>query len=260
MTRTALVTGASGGIGRELATLLAADGLDVVLVARSEEDLVELGTRLQTDYGVTATVVVKDLANPDSPAEIEAALADRGIEIDVLVNNAGFATYGRFLDTDLDTERDELEVNVVAVTDLTKRFLPGMVERGDGRVLNVASVAAFQPGPLMAVYYASKAYVLSFSEALATELDGTGVTVTALCPGPTDTGFASRAEMGHSKLMQGDLQDPTAVARAGLRGMRAGEAVVVPGVRNKLLTVAVRLLPRGVVRSIVKRAQAPTTE
>jgi hypothetical protein len=260
MTRTALVTGASGGIGRELATLLARDGHDLVVVARSEADLVDLGNRLQDDYGVTVTVVVKDLADPDSPAEIQAALDERGIEVDVLVNNAGFATYGRFLDTDLDTERDELQVNVLAVTELTKRFLPGMVERGEGRVLNVASTAAFQPGPLMAVYYASKAYVLSFSEALAAELDGTGVTVTALCPGPTDTGFQSRAEMGASKLVQGDLQDPAEVARAGYRGMQAGEAVVVPGLRNKLLTVAVRLLPRSVVRSMVKRAQAPTSE
>lgn len=260
MTRTALVTGASGGIGRELATLLARDGHDVVLVARSEERLVDLGNRLQNDYGVTATVVVKDLADPESPAEIQAALDERGIEVDVLVNNAGFGTYGRFIDTDLDTERDELQVNVVAVTELTKRFLPGMVERGEGRVLNVASTAAFQPGPLMAVYFASKSYVLSFSEALATELDGTGVTVTALCPGPTDTGFQSRADMGGSKLVQGDLQDPAEVASAGYRGMQAGEAVVVPGLRNKLLTVAVRLLPRSVVRKTVKRAQAPTSE
>jgi hypothetical protein len=260
MTRTALVTGASGGIGRELATLLARDGHDVVLVARSEERLVDLGNRLQNDYGVTATVVVKDLADPGSPAEIQAALDERGIEVDALVNNAGFATYGRFLDTDLNTERDELQVNVVAVTELTKRFLPGMVERDEGRVLNVASTAAFQPGPLMAVYYASKSYVLSLSEALATELDGTGVTVTALCPGPTDTGFQSRADMGGSKLVQGDLQDPAEVASAGYRGMQAGEAVVVPGLRNKLLTVAVRLLPRSVVRKTVKRAQAPTSE
>lgn len=260
MTRTALVTGASGGIGRELATLLARDGHDLVVVARSEDRLVELGNRLQDEYGVGVTVVVKDLADPDSPAEIQSALDERSIEIDVLVNNAGFATYGRFLDTDLDTERDELQVNVVAVTELTKRFLPGMVERGEGRILNVASTAAFQPGPLMAVYYASKAYVLSFSEGLAGELDGTGVTVTALCPGPTDTGFQSRAEMGASKLVQGGLQDPTEVARAGYRGMQAGEAVVVPGVRNKLLTVAVRLLPRSVARSMVRRAQAPTSE
>lgn len=260
MTRTALVTGASGGIGRELATLFARDGRDVVVVARSEEALIDLGTRLQDEYGVTVTVVVKDLAEPDSPAEIQSALADRGIEVDVLVNNAGFATYGRFLDTDLDRERDELQVNVVAVTELTKRFLPGMVDRGEGRVLNVASTAAFQPGPLMAVYYASKSYVLSFSEALAAELDGTGVTVTALCPGPTDTGFQSRAQMGAAKLVQGDLQDPAEVARAGYRGMQAGEAVVVPGLRNKLLSVAVRLLPRRVVRSMVKRAQAPTSE
>ncbi|MFC5367655.1 SDR family NAD(P)-dependent oxidoreductase [Salinirubrum litoreum] len=260
MTRTALVTGASGGIGRELATLFARDGHDLVVVARSEEELIELGNRLQNDYGVTVTVVVKDLADPDSPAEIQSALDDRGVDVDILVNNAGFATYGRFLDTDLDTERDELQVNVLAVTELTKRFLPGMVERGEGRVLNVASTAAFQPGPLMAVYYASKAYVLSFSEALTAELDETGVTVTALCPGPTDTGFQSRADMGASKLVQGELQDPAEVARAGYRGMQEGEAVVVPGLRNKLLTVAVRLLPRSVVRSMVKRAQAPTSE
>ena len=154
-------------------------------------------------------------------------------------------------------DEDERVEVLVPVVFTNEEQAPGLKKGG---VLNVASTAAFQPGPLMAVYYASKSYVLSLSEALATELDGTGVTVTALCPGPTDTGFQSRADMGGSKLVQGDLQDPAEVARAGYRGMQAGEAVVVPGLRNKLLTVAVRLLPRSVVRSMVKRAQAPTSE
>jgi hypothetical protein len=258
MTQTALITGASGGIGRELSHLFAADGDDVVLLARSEDALVDLGNRLQEEYGVGVTVVVKNLADPASPAEVQAALDERGIVVDTLVNNAGFATYGAFVETDWDAERSELAVNVLAPTELTKRFLPGMVERGDGRVLNVASTAAFQPGPLMSVYYASKAYVLSFSEGLAGELEGTGVTVTALCPGPTETGFQSRAEMGASRLVQGGLDDPADVARAGYRGMRAGKAVVVPGLQNKLQTLLVRALPRSVVRSVVRRAQAPT--
>jgi hypothetical protein len=258
MTQTALITGASGGIGRELAHLFAADGDDVVLLARSEDALVDLGERLQEEYGVGVTVVVKDLADPASPAEVQAALDERGITVDTLVNNAGFATYGAFVETDWDVERNELAVNVLALTELTKRFLPGMVERGEGQVLNVASTAAFQPGPLMSVYYASKAYVLSFSEGLAGELEGTGVTVTALCPGPTETGFQSRAEMGASRLVQGGLDDPGDVARAGYEGMRAGKTVVVPGLQNKLQTLLVRLLPRSVVRSLVRRAQAPT--
>jgi hypothetical protein len=252
---TALVTGASSGIGREFAELLAADGTDLVLLARSEERLRELGERLQREYGVTVTVVVKDLADPDAPRETAAALDARDIAVDVLVNNAGFGTHGPFVESDPDAELDEVQVNVTAVTELTRRFLPGMVDRGDGAVVNVASTAAFQPGPLMAVYYATKAYVLHFSEALTEELAGTGVTVTALCPGPTETNFDTRAGIGDTALFERGVMDARTVARAGYRGMKRGDAVVVPGLRNRLTTLLVRLVPRSTARRVAMRLQ-----
>ncbi|MFC4358085.1 SDR family NAD(P)-dependent oxidoreductase [Halobium salinum] len=252
---TALVTGGSGGIGYELARLLAADGHDLVLVARGEDRLREVAEGLAGEFGVAVTALVKDLADPDAPGEIQAALDERGIEVDVLVNNAGFGSYGRFVDLDRDTELDEVQVNVAAVTDLTARYLPRMVERGRGRVLNVASTAAFQPGPLMATYYATKAYVLSFSEALAEETEGTGVTVTALCPGPTATGFQERADMEESRLLAFGTADAASVAERGYRGMQRGEAVVVPGLQNRLLVLATRLAPRSTVRSVVEWMQ-----
>ncbi|WP_458204816.1 SDR family NAD(P)-dependent oxidoreductase [Haladaptatus sp. NG-SE-30] len=252
---TALVTGASSGIGRQLARLLASDGHDLVLVARSEDALVELAENLTDDYGIAATVVVKDLADPESPEEIRDALAERDITVNVLVNNAGFGLYGPFTETDAQRELDMIQVNVTALTHLTKLFLPKMVERGAGRVLNVASTAAFQPGPLMAVYYASKAYVLSFSEAVAEECDGSGVTVTALCPGPTETGFGDRADMTDSKLFQGGVMDAAAVAKAGYGGMQSGERVVVPGVQNRLLAQATRFVPRKTAARFARRAQ-----
>ncbi|SEL15772.1 SDR family NAD(P)-dependent oxidoreductase [Haloferax larsenii] len=254
----ALVTGASGGIGRELADLLAADGHDLVVVARSEADLRELAAEVNDAYGTAVVVLVKDLAERAAPREIFEALRDREIEVDVLVNNAGFATFGPFVDIGLDREVDEIEVNTTALTQLTKLFLPGMLDRESGQILNLGSTASFQPGPLMAVYYATKAYVLSFSEALAEECRGTGVTVTALCPGPTETGFQSRADMEDSRLLEGGVMDARKVAKAGIRGMNAGKVVVVPGTQNWLGSVLVRFLPRWLVRRIVKVAQRPT--
>ena len=183
MKETALITGASSGIGLDLARLFAKDGHDVVLVARSEGKLREIAAELERDFGMTAHVIVADLAKPDAPQTLVAQLP---VDVDVLVNNAGFGVLGPFVETDLAKELEMIQVNVVALTHLTKLLLPPMVARRRGRVLNVASTAAFQPGPLMAVYYATKAYVLSFSEAIADELRDSGVTVTALCPGPTE--------------------------------------------------------------------------
>ncbi|WP_396611497.1 SDR family NAD(P)-dependent oxidoreductase [Haloferax sp. S1W] len=254
----ALVTGASGGIGRELAELLAADGHDLVVVARSEADLRELAADVNDAYGTAVVVLVKDLSERAAPREIFEALRERDIEVDVLVNNAGFATYGPFVDVDHEREVDEIEVNVTALTQLTKLFLPGMLDRESGKILNLGSTASFQPGPLMAVYYATKAYVLSFSEALAEECRETGVTVTALCPGPTDTGFQSRADMENSRLLEGGVMDAREVAKAGIRGMNRGKVVVVPGTRHWLGSVLVRFLPRPFVRRFVKVAQQPT--
>lgn len=255
--RTALITGASGGIGEALTQCFAHHGFDLVLVARTESKLHELGRSLGERHGIRATVIAADLADPISPARLTTQLEAGGLTVDVLVNNAGFANYGRFVDLDLDDELRLLQVNVVALTQLTGLLLPGMVSRRYGRILNVASTAAFMPGPLMAVYYASKAYVLSFSEALSNELQESGVSVTALCPGPTRTGFQARAQMEASKLVRGrQIMDAATVARAGYAGLMKGEAVVIPGMKNRVQTFLPRLLPRALVRRAVRNAQA----
>src|SRR3954447_6416423 len=220
MKETALITGASSGIGLDLARLFAKDGCDVVLVARSEGKLRELAAELERDCGVTAHVIALDLARPNAA---EALVQRLPADVDVLVNNAGFGVAGPFVETDLAKELEMIQVNIVALTQLTKLLLPKMVARRRGRVLNVASTAAFQPGPLMAVYYATKAYVLSFSEAIADELRDSGVTVTALCPGPTETGFAAVAGMDQTRLFT--LMKPMTsaeVAKKGYEAMKRG--------------------------------------
>jgi short-subunit dehydrogenase len=253
--QTALVTGASGGIGLELARLFAADGYDLVLVARSKDKLTQISEELGAQFKVSAHVLMKDLARAESPREIFAELEAAGVSVDVLVNNAGFGSYGLFAEADERAQLEMLQVNVVALTHLTKLFLTGMIARGRGRVLNVASTAAFQPGPLMAVYYATKAYVLSFSEAIANELAGTGVSVTALCPGPTETGFVAAAGMEKSKLFEANVMDARTVALAGYRGMREGKAIVIPGLRNNIMARSVGFAPRSLVTKIVRRVQ-----
>jgi hypothetical protein len=252
---TALVTGASGGIGEELARLFAADGHDLVLVARSRDRLARLSEELAGKHGVAARVLAADLARPEAPREIFEELAAGGVSVDALVNNAGFGSYGLFAETDLKSELDLLRVNVVALTHLSKLFLPGMIARRRGYVMQVASTAAFQPGPLMAVYYASKAYVLSFSEALSNECEGTGVVVSALCPGPTETGFVAAAGMGDSKLFDRAVMDARTVAVEGYRGMLAGKTVVIPGLRNNLLARSIGFFPRSLVTRVVRRIQ-----
>jgi short-subunit dehydrogenase len=254
--RSALVTGPSSGIGLELATLLAHDRHDLVLVARSRGKLDDIGRALHEEYGITATVVARDLADAESPRAIADEIATRGVAVDVLVNNAGFGVYGFFAETTLEKELEMIRVNVTALTHLTKLFLPGMIARRSGRILNVASTAAFQPGPLMAVYYATKAYVLSFSEALANETHGTGVTVTALCPGPTITEFQKGAGLENTNLFNSPLVMSAAeVARAGYEGMLAGRRVVVPGFGNNLLVQAARIAPRRLVTAIARKIQ-----
>src|SRR4051794_20046922 len=234
--QTALITGASSGIGLELARLFAAGGYDLVLMARSAGRLEELAGELRSRHGVTARGMAKDLARPESPEEIFRELEAAGGAVDVLVNNAGLGTFGPFAETDLGKELEELQLNVVTLTHLTKKFLPGMLARRRGGVLNVASTAGFQPGPWMAVYYATKAYVISFSEALAAELEGKGVTISVLCPGPTATGFTARAGLEASALSSGPLKVMTAaeVARAGYEGFREGKRIVIPGTMNKI--------------------------
>lgn len=253
----AVVTGASSGIGRALAPLFAADGHDLVLVARREGPLHALAAEL-AGHGATAHVLPADLAAPGAAVALARAVEERGLSVDALVNSAGFGVYGAFLETDGAAERDAIQVNVAALTGLTKALLPGMVARGRGRILNLASTAAFQPGPGMAVYYATKAYVLHFSVALAVELEGTGVSVTTLCPGPTRTGFAEGAGATGSRIFAGGRgMDVDRVARRGYRGMRRGERVVVPGLANKAGALAARLVPPAVAARLVARIQAP---
>ena len=258
MSKTALITGASGGIGYELALLFARDGFDCILVARSHDQLNALAARMESEFRVKTLVLPKDLSKASAVDEIYEQVSAASMPVDVLVNNAGFPVYGLFTETDLDTELQMLQVNVVALTQLTKLFLRGMIERRYGRILNLASTAAFEPGPLMAVYYASKAYVLNFSEALANELHGTGVTVTTLAPGPTRTGFQKRGRLEDSRLVQGNIGDAPSVALAGYRGLMAGKTLVIPGFSNKLIPWIVRISPRGVVTRVVRRMQERT--
>ena len=252
----AVVTGASAGIGRDIARELAARGWDVVLTARSEDRLRELADELRSEHGVEAHIAPADLAAPGGPDQVAAAVEGLGVTPDLLVNNAGFGQYGPYLELEGDTEVDQIMVNVVAPTRLVRLLLPGMVERGRGRILNVASTAAFYPGPLMTVYYATKAYLRSYSDGLAEELRDTGVSVTCLFPGPTESRFQERAGMGRSGLFRfSRVMESAEVARAGVDAALAGRRSHVPGVLNKVSAQAHRLAPRGVAARVVKRVQ-----
>jgi len=260
MNQTALITGASSGIGRALAGQFAAHGYDLVLVARNVESLRDVGRALLgsprgPDKGRAANVHVisADLSAPQSGQALADRLKADNIQVDILVNNAGFGLQGEFADLPLDRQIEMIHLNVVTLTELTRRLLPPMLARGAGGVLNVASTAAFQPGPMMSVYYATKAYVLSFTEGIAEEVTGRGVKVSCLCPGPTDSSFAERAGMTATNLFKGARMKVDDVARDAFDGWNRGDAVVIPGSANRRGALAVRLLPRSMVRRIVKR-------
>jgi short-subunit dehydrogenase len=256
---TALVTGASGGLGKEFARLFARDGHDLVLVARGGAAMEELAHELEERHGIEAIVLPKDLGEPDAAREIAENLGQRGVTVDVLVNNAGFSQFGAFAELDEDEMLQLLGVNVVALTQLTRRFLPGMLERGRGMVVNLSSNAAFQPGPTMAAYYASKAYVLNFSLALTEEVRGTGVSVTALCPGTVATGFQARASMQDSKLIEGrTLPSAAEAAEWGYGVAKARKPFAVEGARWRLFAFGTRLMPRPMAARIAMKAQART--
>lgn len=256
MAETVLITGASSGIGWELARLFAADQSNLVLTARSEARLEQLAAELRREYGVQVRVLAQDLADPGAPAAIFDRLQAEGVQVDVLVNNAGFGGVGRFAELPLARQMEMIQVNVAAVTHLTRLFLPPMLERGSGGILIVASTAAFQPGPYQAVYFATKAFDLFLTEALAEELRGTNIVVSCLAPGATATGFMAAAG-AEKALLSRRLMDVQTVARAGYRGFRAGKLLVIPGFTNKLGTLAVRVLPRRMIRKFVKWIQKP---
>jgi short-subunit dehydrogenase len=240
--KTALITGASAGLGIEFAELCAAGGYDVVLLARSESRLEDLAASLSKTHGIQARPLVADLSDPAAPPGVYSELA--GTPVDLLINNAGFGVRGPFAETDWARESSLLQVNVAALAHLAKLFLPGMLSRRRGRILNVASTAAFVPGPFMAMYYASKAFVLSFSEALSNEVADSGVTVTVLSPGPTRTEFAQAAGIEETPLFRGFTMEAADVARIGYDAMMAGKSSVVAGARNRWMMRGVRLAPR----------------
>jgi uncharacterized protein len=250
---TVLVTGASSGIGRELARCFAADGSRLVLTARNMEALQSLADELRRAHNTEATVLTADLSRPEAPERIFAELQGRGITVDVLVNNAGFGACGKFVELPLPRQLEMLQVNITALTHLTGLLLPGMVHRRRGGILNVASVAGFVPGPGMAVYYATKACVLSFTEALAEELAGTNVTATALCPGPTATNFGKVAQADKARMIRLARMTAEAVALGGFRSFRKKQVVAVPGLQSRLLILISRCAPRVLVRKIAAK-------
>ena len=242
--KTVLITGASNGFGMEFAKLFAKDGYNLVLVARSTERLRRLGYQLQDKHQLEkVSVITADLSEPGVAKEIYQQVKESGIHVDILVNNAGAGIHGPFDETDLEREQSIIQLNINTPVELTKHFLKEMKQKGEGKILNVASIVSFMPSPLMAIYGATKAFILSFSEALANELKGTGITVTALCPGASDTMFFRRAGAAHTRAANGELLDPAEVAQDGYKALMNGEVKVVSGLKTKLQATSSNLIP-----------------
>jgi len=256
--QSALITGASAGLGAEFARLFARDKYNLVLVARTGPRLAELAEELRQQHGITVKTIPLDLGFPQASQNLFEETQRSGIHVDILVNNAGYGKSGPFADIALEESYGQIQLNATALTLLTRLYLPPMLERRSGRIMNVASTAAFQPGPLMAVYYATKAYVLSFSEAIADELRNSGVQVTCFCPGATLTEFQKRAETENSRLFkQLAPMDAKTVAEDGYRALMAGKTVAIPGLKNWLVAESVRFAPRKVVTAISRWVAEP---
>jgi hypothetical protein len=252
----ALITGASTGIGRELADFAARDGYDLVLVARSESVLQAVAADIRRKWNKDSLIVAKDLTQPNAARDIVAAVEEARVDVEVLINNAGFGLVGKFWQLDEQQQIDMVQLNVTALTQMTRLFLPKLVQRKHGRIMNVSSTAAFQPGPLMAVYYATKAYVLSFSEAVHNEARDFGVTVTCLCPGPTQTEFDKRAGMGSSKLFSGGgVMSARKVAELGWNAMKRGKPLVITGTKNAVMAFGTRFAPISFTASMARKMQ-----
>lgn len=253
-TKTALVTGAASGLGFELALLLAKDAYNLILIDIDSEKLEKAKTTILDIYKTQITLMVKDLSISNIAKNIYQEVGNT--QIDIIVNNAGFGLFGTFYDTDWERESEMLHLHILTTTHLIKLFLPDMIERGSGKVLNLSSLAAFQPGPLMALYYASKSYILSFSQAIANELKGTGVSVTVLCPGPTKTGFQDVVSEGSSdNKIRFNMACPKQVAAYGYKSMHKGRVVAIPGLFNKFLSILPRMLTRNRTTKIVRQIQ-----
>ncbi len=257
MNKTALITGSSNGIGLELAKIHAEKGDNLVLVARSKNKLEELRDELVEKYNVKVYLIVKDLSVPGSAAEVYGELNKENISIDYLVNNAGFGDFGLFAQSDWNKQERMINLNVLTLTHFTRLFLPGMIERGSGKILNLASTASFQPGPTMSVYFATKAFVLSFSEAVNNEVRDKGITVTALCPGATQSGFQAASSMNNPRRFEeNNFPSSREVAEFGYRAMMKGKAVAVHGLKNSILAASVRFAPRSLVVNMARRVQS----
>lgn len=253
--KTALITGASFGIGLELGRIFAREGHNLVVVARTADKLRQLASELEKAHGTRSLILAADLSDPGAAAYVLDQTTRANIVVDILVNNAGFGQYGFFADNDLEECLRQIQLNVTTLTHLTRLYLPEMLTRKEGRILNVASTAAFQAGPLMAVYYATKAYVLHLSEAIANELEGTGVTVTCLCPGPTATEFQERSKITGIPLTKYGTMDARTVAEDGYRALMAGKPVVISGFKNWLVAQSVRFAPRRMATAVARKLQ-----
>lgn len=253
--RTALITGASGGIGLELARIHASNGDNLVLIARSSDKLAEVRKELETVYKVEVFNIVKDLSVKDAAKEVFDEVRSKNIVVEYLINNAGFGDFGLFAGSDWNKQEQMIGLNITALAHLTRLFLPGMIERGEGKILNIASLASFQPGPTMSVYFASKAFVLSFSEAINNEVRDKGVTVTALCPGSTESNFHAVAMNDPNLVEDRKMQSAKEVAEVGYRAMMKGKPVAIPGFKNAFLAFAVRFFPREFITKMARKIQ-----
>ncbi len=252
MVKTALITGASSGIGFEIAKIFSKNGYHLVLVSENKEELENAAREIDNQHDIQIKLIIKDLSKPSAAQELYDDIVAYGSDIDVLVNNAGFGISGKFTDLGADQQTSLIQLNIVALTQLCRLFGADMVKRHSGRILNVASTAAFQPGPFMSTYYASKAYVLFLSEALNNELARDGVNVTALCPGPTQTNFIARADISDTKIANVPwIMNADEVARIGFVGLMRGKKIVIPGFMNKLLAFIVKFIPRPIVLLIM---------
>ncbi|BDA80470.1 short-chain dehydrogenase [Leptospira kobayashii] len=252
--KTVLITGASTGLGKDFAELFAKDGYSLILVARNKGKLESLKNEIKTKYGQESYVFVKDLSLPGSAKELFDEIKKKNLNIDSLVNNAGIGLNGAFAENEFQEETQMLQLNVVTLVELTHLVLPEMIKRKSGEILNIASTAAFQPGPYMSGYYASKAYVLSFSEGIAEEVNQYGIKVSTLCPGPTKTEFFNRADMNESKLASNPIltMDSKTVAKLGYKALKKGQVVKIAGFLNFLLAQSIRISPRFMIRKIAK--------